>query len=304
MPIATRAAPDTSARLAPDRRATVAPLRNGHGDPTTVLEPRGIWRATTTPDGPATVHAWWTHDVVDADAWGAGRAWVLDRVASMVGEHDGGVDFVDGHPLVLEVQRRHPSVRIGASGNLYHELLPTIVAQRITGGEAVRQWRNLCERLGEPAPGPARGLLLPPSPTRLATTPAWAFHPLGIEAARARALVEAARHADRLWGWATLEPAEAARRLGLLPGVGPWTIGTVLGTALGDPDAVAVGDYHLPNVVAFALAGEPRATDARMLELLAPYAGQRNRALRLVMLAGLGAPRFGPRRRVLPMHRW
>src|SRR4029453_406544 len=45
----------------------------------------------------------------------------------------------------------------------------------------------------------------------------------------------------------------------------------------GDPDAVPVGDFHLPHLVAGALAGEPRGTDERMLEPLAPFAGHRRR---------------------------
>ena len=57
-------------------------------------------------------------------------------------------------------------------------------------------------------------------------------------------------------------------------------------------------------MVAWALVGEPRATDERMLELLEPYAGQRGRVVRLIKTAGLGAPKFGPRKRVLPMHAW
>ena len=48
-----------------------------------------------------------------------------------------------------------------------------------------------------------------------------------------------------------------------------------------------VGDYHFPNTVAWALAGEARADDDRMLELLSPYAGQRGRVLSgLVTTAG------------------
>ena len=65
---------------------------------------------------------------------------------------------------------------------------------------------------------------------------------------------------------------------------------------LGDPDAVSVGDFHLPNLVSWALAGEPRGTDERMLELLEPYRGQRGRVQRLLEAGGITAPRFGPRR--------
>jgi 3-methyladenine DNA glycosylase/8-oxoguanine DNA glycosylase len=65
--------------------------------------------------------------------------------------------------------------------------------------------------------------------------------------------------------------------------------------ALGDPDAVSVGDFHLPNVVAYALAGEPRANDGRMLELLEPWRGHRARVVRLLEASGIEPPRYGPR---------
>lgn len=210
----------------------------------------------------------------------------------------------DHHRVLTEAARRFDGVRTGASGDLYHALLPTILAQRITSGEAVRQWARLCHELGEAPPGPDLGLLLPPRPERLAGRPAWWFHPLGIEAKRARALSEVARIADRLWCWAALPCDELAAKLPLVRGVGPWTVGSVLGPVCGDDDAVAVGDFHLPNLVAWNLAGEPRGDDDRMLALLEPFRGQRGRVLRLLGLAGRRPPAFGPRRQILPMHRW
>jgi hypothetical protein len=82
-------------------------------------------------------------------------------------------------------------------------------------------------------------------------------------------------------------PAFQARvRLQSLPGVGRWTAAEVTGVTHGDPDAVPLGDYHLPNVLVHALAGEPRGDDPRMLELLEPYAGQRGRVIRLLMSGG------------------
>jgi 3-methyladenine DNA glycosylase/8-oxoguanine DNA glycosylase len=147
-------------------------------------------------------------------------------------------------------------------------------------------------------------LLLPPTPQRLASQPAWWFHPLGIEAKRAEALRAAARHADSMWDWSQAGASEAARRLALLPGVGEWTVGSVIALVHGCPDSVAVGDYHLKNIVCWALAGEPRGTDERMLHLLQPYVGQRNRVVALLGLEGITAPKFGPRQRILPMSRW
>ena len=98
-----------------------------------------------------------------------------------------------------------------------------------------------------------------------------------------------------------MDPGPAMRRLQAIPGVGPWTAAEVAGVALGDPDAVSVGDYHLANTVAWALAGEPRADDERMLELLEPFAGHRGRVVRLLEAAGIGAPRFGPKLPLQPI---
>ncbi|MGH2687137.1 MAG: DNA-3-methyladenine glycosylase 2 family protein, partial [Actinomycetota bacterium] len=50
-----------------------------------------------------------------------------------------------------------------------------------------------------------------------------------------------------------------------------------------------------PHQVSWALAGEPRGDDARMLELLEPYRGHRGRVVRLIVAAGIGPPRRGPR---------
>lgn len=283
---------------------TLAPLRQGRNDPTTRLTPGEFVRATLTPHGPGTLQLRWRSGSVEARAWGPGAEFLLAGVDALVGATDTPHRFVDAHPAILRAQRNHPHLRLGASGSLYHDLLPTILAQRITAGEAVTQWRRLCERLGEPAPGPFAGLLLPPHPQRLASMPSWWFHPLGIERKRAEPLVTVARHAHSLWHWAAQGSTVAAQKMALLRGVGEWTIGVVLGLSLGEPDAVAVGDYHLKNTIAHALAGEARATDERMLELLAPYRGQRGRVVRLLLLDGHGAPKFGPRQRVLPMARW
>ncbi len=75
----------------------------------------------------------------------------------------------------------------------------------------------------------------------------------------------------------------------------------VAGLALGDADALPEGDYHLPNVLAWVMEGIARAGAARLLALLAPFAGHRWRVVRLLMAGNVGAPRFGPR---LSRSRW
>lgn len=250
------------------------------------------------------MHVRWDSGEPNAQGWGAGEDWLLTHLSDLLGGLDPGHHFETAHPAIMRAQRNHPDLRFAASRNLYHELLPTVLAQRITGGEAVRQWRALVLSVGEPAPGPFVGLRLPPTPQQLLAKPEWWFHSLGIERRRARALHAVARHARHLHEWSFLDHDACAMKLAMLPGIGEWTIGTVLGTALGSPDAVAVGDYHLKNLVASALDNRPRGDDDRMLELLEPYRGQRGRVIRLLQLDGHAPPKFGPRQRILPIARW
>ena len=286
-----------------DLPRTLGWYRHGRGDPTTCLDEGSFVRACWTPDGPAEVRLDWSRGSLDVAAWGPGATWAGVAAVAMTGADRPPAAVPDVDPLVTLAAHRFQGVRTGASGDLYAALLPTILEQRITAAEAKRQWSALCRELGEPAPGP-HGLLLPPRPDRLAGRPAWWFHPLGIEAKRARALTEVGRIADRLWEWAARPPDELAEVLGHVRGIGPWTVGSVLGPVCGDDDAVPVGDYHIPNMVAFNLAGEARGDDARMLALLEPFRGVRGRVIRLLGLAGRRAPAFGPRRKILPMHRW
>ena len=90
-------------------------------------------------------------------------------------------------------------------------------------------------------------------------------------------------------------PAEAVGRLRLVPGIGEWTAAETVQRALGAPDHVSVGDYHLPNLVSYVLAGRDRGTDADMLELLEPWRGHRQRVMRLIETTAWRAPRRGPR---------
>jgi 3-methyladenine DNA glycosylase/8-oxoguanine DNA glycosylase len=277
------------------------------GDPTTVVTPHDMWRATVTPDGPATVHVRW-EPCLDAEAWGPGADWLLARVPGMIGMTDTPGSVSGVHPVVDRAAHCHPDLRIARSGTVYHDIQPTIVGQRITTREAGRQWRELCQELGGPAPGPGRGLLLPPAPEALTSRPTWWFHRFGLEVRRAATLIRVARHADRLLAMG--DPADAAgvvdgphvhRWLQLIDGVGPWTAGLTVGMALGHPDEIAVGDFHLKNTVVHALTGRERGTDDEMLHLLAPFVGQRNRVVHLLHADRWSAPARGPRRRTVPV---
>jgi 3-methyladenine DNA glycosylase/8-oxoguanine DNA glycosylase len=277
-----------------DLELTLAPLCHGSGDPTIRFDGDETWRATRTPDGPATLCLRVVRDRVLATAWGAGARLALESVPALIGEHDDDSAFAPLHSLVRELQRRFAGVRMTRTGRVMEALVPAVVEQKVTGIEARRAYRYLVRALGERAPGP-RAMFVAPSPDRLARLPYHVFHPFGIERRRADTIRQAAARADRLEAACALAGEEAQARLRAIPGVGAWTAAEVVRVALGDPDSVSVGDYHLPSVVSWALAGEPRADDARMLELLEPYRGQRGRVVRLLELAGIAPPAFGPR---------
>ncbi len=290
-PIATTVRP----RLPTALRLTLAPLRHGPADPTWRIDPDGSWwRATRTPDGPATLRLRQDAGAIRVEAWGPGAERALARAPELLGARDSLEGFDPPPGPVRELHRRLPGLRVPRSGAVLEAAVPAVLEQRVPAEEAHRAYRGLVRALGEPAPGPAR-LLLPPAPAALAALPSFRYHRAGVEGRRAAVIGNLAARAARLEEAAEMALPEARARLVAFPGLGPWTAARVAYAALGDADAVPTGDFHLPHAVAWFLAGRPRGDDDLMLELLEPYAGHRGRVLRLLVAAGLRAPRFGPR---------
>jgi hypothetical protein len=233
--------------------------------------------------------------VIRAAAWGPGAAWLLRELPGLLGGDDDRAGFAPAHPVLRELSARHPGVRVGRSGRVLEALVPAVLEQKVVGVEARRAWRYLLLKFGDPAPGPApAGMRVPPPAATWRRIPSWEWHRAGVEGVRARTIIGAAEVAGRLEEIVTMPSGAADRRLRSLPGIGVWTSAEVRQRACGDADAVSVGDYHLPSAVGWALAGRV-VDDAGMLELLAPYAGHRHRAARLVELGGIRPPRRGPR---------
>ncbi len=279
-----------------DLRRTLAPLARGPADRTFRFGAGRIFRASRTDDGPVSVALAQTGHEVVVEAWGPGAERALDGIPTLFGLLEEPAPLPAGHPTIAQLARRYPGVRIPRSGAVLEALVPAILEQKVVGVEARRAFAGLVRIHGEPAPGPPEwGLRLPPAPSTLAGLPYYDFHPLGVERRRAELIRRVAARAAWFEGIVDLPLPEAYARLRAVPGIGPWTAAEVAVRALGDVDAVSVGDFHLPNLVAFALAGEPRGDDARMLELLEPYRGQRARVVRLLELSGIRPPRYGPR---------
>ena len=275
-----------------DLRATLAV--DGVKGPCLRAGADGLWRAVRTPQGPAAVRMRLSGRELSAGGWGEGAEWALEHLPDWIGENDDPEALIPRHPAVRRAARLGRGMRMCAVGGLVEVLIPIILAQKVTGAESSRSYRLLTSRYGEPAPAPGSPPL-PPDPSRLAQLAYYDFHLLGVERRRAETVLRACRAAPRLEEAARGSLEEMRRMLLALPGIGPWTAANVAQAVRGDADAVPVGDFHAPHTVAWALAGEERATDERMLQLLAPYAGQRGRVVRLLERYAGRAPAYGPR---------
>jgi len=269
-------------------------IRRGTHDPTCRFEGTTIWRASRHPAGPVTLRLVPVGDHIEATAWGDGASEALDAVPDLVGARDDDQGFDPQHPVVARLWRDLRSIRVPRSGAVTESLINVVLEQRVTTFEARRAQRQLVERWGEAAPGPG-DLRLPPDPEILANVAYYDLHVIGVERKRADTVRRVAASARSLDALASLDPAAARERLEQVPGVGPWSAAEVALVALGDADAVPIGDVHLPSAVTHALLGEAVDDDDVMLEALEPFAGQRGRVIRLIMAAGLKAPQRGPR---------
>jgi 3-methyladenine DNA glycosylase/8-oxoguanine DNA glycosylase len=287
-----------------DVRVTLSVQGRGRSDPTFRIDEAGaVWRTSLTPDGPATIRVTAPSraapvpagPLVLAQAWGPGADWLLDALPGALGLHDDISGFdPSGHPVLRQVARRHPGLRLGRSGRLMEALVPAVLEQKVLTIEAHRAWRILLAKFGGQPPGPApRGMRVFPDPKTWRRIPSWDWHRAGVEGVRAQTIIRACTVADSLERLLAKTHEEADRLLRTIPGIGPWTSAETRQRAAGDPDAVSVGDAHLPDMVGWALAGRSATNDEEMLELLGPYAGHRHRVTRLVKLSGLGGP---PRR--------
>jgi 3-methyladenine DNA glycosylase/8-oxoguanine DNA glycosylase len=295
------------APFAVDVRRTLSVQGRGRSDPTFRTDEAGaIWRTSLTPHGPATIRvlpgrhpsqsagpvqsAEETSEPVTrvrAQAWGPGGQWLLDALPAALGFYDDISGFdPDVHPVICDAARRNPGLRLGRSSRLMEALVPAILEQKVVVLEAHRAWRILLTRYGTPPPGPAPGgMRVFPPPGTWRRIPSWEWHRAGVEGVRAETIIRAASVADSLERLLTLTHEEADHKLRTIAGIGVWTSAEARQRAAGDPDAVSVGDYHLKNVVGWALAGKHRSTDEEMLALLEPFKGHRHRATRLIGLS-------------------
>ena len=302
--------------VAVDVAANIAPLVRGAGDPTAATVNGVSWlsfRPATT--GPVTIAI--THPIsrvqpveIRYHVWAHGDDAAIEAIVQRMPVLLG----VDEQSLagwaafdellarteqllpqrVVSARRRNPGMRFMATGQLVDELLTVVLEQKVTQQQARATWSWLAKTFGEPSPAGEPAPKTAPKPETVLDIPSWQWHAGWVQPFLARTLKTVASRAsalNRLEG----QPLEVIDRgLNSLPGIGPWTVAETLQRTHGAADLVAVGDYHLAHHVGEALTGH-RTDDAGMLELLEPWAGHRQRIVKLIYASGIRFSRFGPR---------
>lgn len=266
---------------------TFAHQNLGPFDPTAVHTDHAFTKVHHDPEGRVVRHTLRAADGrVEVECDGEAGSDPLAHWERVLPPKDGLHAFAADHPALRRLLKAYPALRIVAVPWMFDVAAGVVLQQKVRWREAASQFRRIAERWGRRTD---LGLAFPEA-RRIAELGPDRLQGLGIDHKRAETLVRLARaQAQR----AFLDPAtdrDALRaRLLRIPGIGPWTAEMIAGFGAGDPDAVPVGDLGLPGLVGGALADEPGADDARMLELLEPYRGQRFRVVRLLWSVPFGA---------------
>jgi 3-methyladenine DNA glycosylase/8-oxoguanine DNA glycosylase len=317
MPAAV-APPVAVSLLASDRRRAPAPpaavvaLDRARRGSVAAAAPGGVVRrAEPGPAGPLVLEAAPARGEVHLQVWGPGQTpgaavdQAMTDLTGWVGLADrpaGFAEVIAGDERLRQLHRHLGTPVLSRMPEIGEAVGRAVLFQLVQTTEARRSAAQLVSLAGTRA---GHGLWCWPTPAQVGALHAFQMRPCGVPLRGARALHAAALHDRRLrearTDWALLD-----RRLRALPGVGAWTSAETR-LALGDPDAVSVGDYNLPGLIGHVLAGAP-TDDAGMLELLGPFAGQRGRVIRLVGAAVRAGLVEGPRRRApraaLSAHRY
>lgn len=154
--------------------------------------------------------------------------------------------------------KQSPGLRIPGAFDGFEVALRAVLGQQVSVKAATTVFNRIVMQFGDVVTTPQASLQrICPGAERLAAVPESALLSLGLNGARARAVLHLARavagNADLLDG--TLPLAEVRAALLALPGFGAWTVEYIAMRALGDPDAFPHSDLGLMKALN---AGKPR----------------------------------------------
>jgi 3-methyladenine DNA glycosylase/8-oxoguanine DNA glycosylase len=212
--------------------------------------------------------------VIESEVVGPGAAWTEAFLERMWDFPPQELPASCQHAGLRFLARDLAGLRVGPVPWAMEVAVAYVLQQRVRFVEAARSYVELVKRHGLPAPGPLP-LRLPLSSQQWRQLGVDRMQQAGIDPKRARTLLRVCQ----------LSLDFTAEQLAGLRGIGPWTEQSVRGLAFGDPDAVPLGDVHLPRVVGAYLAPGQFTDDALMVELLEPYRGLRFRVIQWIMAA-------------------
>lgn len=287
----------------------IDPIRNlafhrlGQNDPATSRRAERFDKVFRAPSGPArvTITREGAKAIVELESIEADHDTLRAAMPGMLGLEDHGhADFdppahADPKRVLRDARLRARHLRLVRVPWLYELLVLIVIQQRVAHPDAMASHRWLIKHRGTPYSEGDPGLTLFPSPLVLSRLAPEVFREAGIDRERAERLRTVGRIARHLPRVSSAPFDEVRETLAKVKGLGPWTIEHYLGAGLGDADAIPTGDYWYPHTIAHALAGEPRADDARMLALLEPLRPHRYRVLMWLAAAGVKPVRYGPR---------
>ncbi len=271
----------------------------GYGDPSRHYDGQQVLIGFHTPDGAVSLAAKMEGHTLEVQCWGDGTEWISPMLPELFGLHDDPCVF-QPDDAVGKLLREVPGVHLTKLPLQFERLVQIVLQQLVSWADACRGWSLMVERYGVDAPGP-NDLRLGPSSKQIRTLGYSDLVACGIMPKQSRLILQLAKEAKRIERLAATDRELLVTYLKSIRGVGEWTVQYLLGTGLGDPDAVMVGDYGLPNTVSWFFSKKPRSNDEEMLELLEPYRGHRFRVINALMQAGIRAPKFGPKMRT---NRW
>jgi 3-methyladenine DNA glycosylase/8-oxoguanine DNA glycosylase len=259
----------------------------GPYDPTVNLSEDRFCKAFFYHGEPAAIEICRDGDALQVTAYACDARELVDETVAGLEQDDRYADFSTEDSGILRLHSMLPGLRLPRVPWLYDMTCSAILQQRVRWVDAAREWRRITNRWGAAAP---LGLRAFPPAEVMAAVPRFELERMGIDAKRAAALLRFAKELRFVRFRAGMDFTALRQLLLRVPGIGPWTAESVLGYGAGDVDAAIPGDLHLPRVVCYALAGEFRGTDERMMELLEPFRGHRFRIIRLLYAAGLDVP--------------
>lgn len=191
---------------------------------------------------------------------------VLRRMLDLDASPDALRDVFAAHPLLGDLVRQRPGLRVTGYPNGYQAAIQTVIGQQVSLAAARTFTGRLVAAYGRPGP---RDLIRFPSAEALARlSEAELRAQVGLTGARARTVITVARAcSEGLLLNPALDPVETRAKLLALTGVGPWTADYLAVRVLGDRDAFPAGDLVLRKALGVRTPAEAVAA----VEACRPY---------------------------------